>query len=352
MTSTNRVEPSWFVRHDDTARDALAQMHRSGLGVVAVTDAEGAFLGTTSDGDIRRAALRGIDLAIPVIELLNEVPAFVTSTSTDDEVLQLLSNLRLDAAAVVDQGTLVDMKIARELKSSGAPRTAVVMAGGRGQRLQPLTDRVPKPLLTVGSTTIVERLLHGLQAAGVRDIYLAVNYKAEVFEERLGDGDAYGVRITYLHEHKKLGTAGALSLLGSAPDEAFIVCNADMVTTVDVARLLDFHAQQDATLTVSYFDHYTAIPYGVLNLDGDQVAGLEEKPHLHSRCNAGLYVLDPKVLRMVPRNTPFDMPTLVQAVLDAGLTVGAFPIVEKFFDVGSPAELERVLLYFATGEEE
>ncbi|MGC1511346.1 MAG: nucleotidyltransferase family protein [Acidimicrobiales bacterium] len=343
---------NWAVRHDDTARDALAHMHVTGVGVVAVVDAEGVVVGTVTDGDVRRVALAGTDLAIPVIEILSRDPAIVSSSAGDDEVLALIRERHIDAAAVVDGGTLVAMRTLADLQAPGASRTAVIMAGGRGQRLQPLTDRVPKPLLTVGSTTIVERLLGALSTAGVNDVYLAVNYKAEVFEERLGTGEAYGVTISYLHEHKKLGTAGALSLLRKTPTEPFLVLNADMVTTLDMARLLDFHAQQGAALTVASFDHRTAIPYGVLTLEGERVVGLEEKPQLRSRCNAGLYVLDPGVVRLVPRNTAYDMPSLVQAVIDAGMTVAAFPIIEKFFDIGSPAELERVLLYFATGEED
>lgn len=327
-------------------------MHLSGLGVVALVDAEGVVVGTVTDGDIRRAALSGIDLAIPVIEISSRVPAVISPTATDEDALALLRELRVDALAVVEDGTLAGMRTLAELQPPDASRTAVIMAGGRGQRLQPLTDRVPKPLLTVGSTTIVERLLGNLHTAGIREVYLAVNYKAEVFEERLGAGDAHGVRISYLHEHKKLGTAGALSLVRRVPSEPFLVLNADMVTTLDMARLLDFHAQQGADLTIATFDHRSAIPYGVLTLDGDRVVGLEEKPQISNRCNAGLYVLNPAVVRLVPRNTAFDMPELVHAVLDAGMNVTAFPILEKFFDIGSPAELERVLLYFATGEED
>ncbi len=357
MTTIRNIEPSWSVRRDDTARDAAANMHLSGLGVVVIVDVDGAVLGTVTDGDIRRVVLAGTDLGVPVIEIMSHDPLIVTSSAADDEISKLLEAQHVNAVAVVDGGVLVAMRTRAELttdemqpKSLG--HMAVIMAGGRGQRLQPLTDRVPKPLLTVGNTTIVERLLGGLNQAGVSQVYLAVNYKAEVFEERLGSGDAYGLTISYLHEHKKLGTAGALSLLNEAPTEPFLVLNADMVTTLDMARLLEFHTQQGAALTVASFDHRTSIPYGVLTLEGEKVVGLEEKPQLYSRCNAGLYVLDPSVLRLVPRNTAYDMPMLVQAVLDAGMAVAAFPIIEKFFDIGSPVELERVLLYFATGEED
>ncbi len=347
------INPHWTVFNNDTARDALAQMHLSGLGVAAVIDSNGIVLGVVTDGDIRRAVISDIDLAVPVIEIMSRTPAIMSSSAGDKEIIDLLELHHLDAAVIVENDKLATIRSLVELcPTPPQSRTAVVMAGGRGQRLQPLTDRVPKPLLTVGNTTIVERLLMGLNAAGVRDVFLAVNYKAEVFEERLKSGDAYGVKISYLHEHKKLGTAGALSLLSPAPSEPFLVLNADMVTTVNMARMLEFHAQQGAALTVASFDHHIAIPYGVLTLEGDKVIGLEEKPNLYSRCNAGLYVLDPRVIELVPRNSAFDMPALVQAVLDKGMSVSTFPIIEKFFDIGSPAELERVLLYFATGEED
>jgi dTDP-glucose pyrophosphorylase len=333
------------------ARDALAQMNDDGLGLAVVGGGDGTPVGTITDGDIRRAVLAGATLATSVAEIMGNDPTMVGPGAPDDEVRELLERHHLRAAAVVDGGRVVGLRHLAEVGGVRAPVTAVILAGGRGQRLRPLTDRVPKPLLTVGRTTIIERLLEGLRVAGVTEVWLAVNYKAEVFEQRLGAGEGHGVHLRYLREHKELNTAGPLSLLPEQPSGPVLVMNADQVTAVHFARLVDFHRQQGAAITVGTFDHAVQIPYGVLRLDGGSVVGIDEKPVLRQPCNAGIYVLEPDVVALVPPDTFFGMPALVEAVLAEGRPVAAFPILEKFIDIGTLEELEAALVLFATGEE-
>jgi NDP-sugar pyrophosphorylase family protein len=299
------------VEADDSAADVFLLVQDSPDGRADVRDGE-AILGTVTDAGLRRAVLDGVELSVPVRTLVDG-----TAPVPDD----------------------------------GRPVTAVVLAGGRGQRLAPLTDKVPKPLLTIGRTTIVERILEGLVEAGVTDVFLAVNYKAEMFEERLGDGSAMGLRLQYLKEHKPLHTAGSLSLLPSPPTGPLLVMNADQVTALHYARMLEFHRQAGAAITVGSFAHEVQVPYGVLQLEGGRVAGMVEKPLLRHHCNAGIYVIEPAVVPLVPRNTYFGMPALVEAALAAGHDVAAFPILETFIDIGTREELDKALLWFATGEE-
>lgn len=233
-----------------------------------------------------------------------------------------------------------------------ARAVAVVMAGGRGQRLRPLTDKVPKPLLRVGSSSIVERIIATLAAAGIRRVFLSVNYKAEAFEERLGDGERLGVTLEYVRERTAMGTAGALSLLPEMPDAPIVVTNGDIMTRLDFARLVEHHRSTGAALTVAAVEHQSQSPYAVLEVNGDRVTALVEKPVRRDLCNAGIYVLDPKVLTLVPKDTALDMPDLIARAIAAGMPVRVFPITEKWFDIGSPEDFERVLHEFATGEEE
>lgn len=233
----------------------------------------------------------------------------------------------------------------------GREPIAVILAGGRGQRLAPLTDTVPKPLLTIGRTTILERLVEGLAAAGIVNVWLAVNYKAEAIEERLGDGSAYGVRIDYLRERSALGTAGPLSLLPRGQTGPVLVMNADQVTALDFARLVDFHAEANVAITVASFVHQVHIPYGVLQVNGGDLSSIAEKPTMDYPCNAGIYVLDPDLIDMVPENTEFPMTKLIEAVLAEGRRIAVFPITERFIDIGTREELDEALVLFATGEE-
>jgi NDP-sugar pyrophosphorylase family protein len=267
--------------------------------------------GAASDLAVRRAAMAGVDLdTADVATLGDEVAAPVTE-----------------------------------------PVTAVVLAGGEGQRLRPLTDRVPKPLLQVGRTTILERVLERLRDSGVTDIWLAVNYKADMIEERVGDGAALGVKVRYLHEHTPLHTAGPLSLLPERPAGPVIVTNADQVTSLDFMRMVEWHRAERATLTVGSMEHTVQVPYGVLEVDGTRFLGIAEKPELRTRCNAGIYVLEPSVIDLVPPGTHYGMDRLLAATVDAGLPVSVFPILEQWIDIGTPEELEKALLWFATGEE-
>ena len=339
------------VRSDEQIGAAFDRMHEHGTGLAVVVGAGGPVVGTVSDGDIRRAHLAGRPPTTEVSEVMGDVPAVVTPGMDDDDVRAVLERHHLPSVPVVDEDRVLGLRHLEEVGGLRPPVTAVILAGGRGQRLRPLTDKVPKPLLTVGRTTIVERLLEGLRTAGVVDVYLSVNYKAEAFEERLGDGAAHGVRLRYLREHVELNTAGPLSLLPERPSGTLLVMNADQVTAMHFARLVDYHRQQGAAITVGTFDYAVQVPYGVLELRGSRVGGIVEKPTLHRSCNAGIYALDPEVVDLVPPDTFFGMPSLVEAVLARGDAVEAFPILEKFIDIGTLEELEAALVLFATGEE-
>jgi NDP-sugar pyrophosphorylase family protein len=226
------------------------------------------------------------------------------------------------------------------------------MVGGRGKRLRPLTDKVPKPLLRIGGGTIVERIIRNLGAAGVVDVYLAVNYMAAMFEERLGDGAPLGVRLHYVREEEALGTAGALTLLHEPPAGPLLVTNGDLVTNLDYRALFDFHWHHGGAITVASVDHHTSVPYGVLRTAEDHLLAIDEKPTRRDLVNAGIYVLQPEVLRYLPRGVEVGMPDLIADVVADGLSVHVFPVLEPWSDIGTPEEFERVLLAFATGEEE
>lgn len=282
-------------------------------GVVGLVDDKDKVIGQIRDIDIRTAVLRGADLS--------------------DEVSRLPRSTPKGADA-------------------GTTPIAVIMAGGRGQRLRPLTDKVPKPLLKVGTTSIVERIVLALADAGIKQVHLSVNYKAKVFEKRLGDGSNLGVKLSYLKEVHKLGTAGGLSLLPKRPKGSILVTNADILTRLNFARLIDYHRHHGVAMTVAGTYHSTTIPYGVINAKGVRLLDLEEKPELKVLCNAGIYMLEPEVLKLIRRNESVDMPSLIERVRSDGGTVNVFPIIEKWFDIGSPEDFQRVLIEFATYEED
>jgi NDP-sugar pyrophosphorylase family protein len=293
--------------------------------------------------------------------------------SPDDLVADVLADLHAGRGEVDGGGTLDDIAVRRALLATDdpaalrvrdvlalgdaparvatAPSTVVVMAGGRGERLRPLTDHLPKPLLAVGRTTILERLLERLFASGFTDVWLAVNYMADKIETTIGDGSHWGLRVRYLREDEPLHTAGALSLLPERPSGPIVVLNADQVTQLSFARMVDFHVAEGAAVTVGVFFHEEEVKYGVVELDGNAVTGIREKPTLRWPCNAGFYVIDPAMLDLVPDGEPFTMPQLTEAALAGGHRVVAFPIVETWLDIGNFDDLNHALLWFVTGEE-
>ncbi len=309
-------------------------MSANGAGFGVVADDERAVRGTVLDAEVRRAVLAGALLTDPVRDVMAK---------------GLTRRNRLPAVLTVDGVRLADVTM--KAVSDPAP-VAVVMAGGRGKRLRPITDKVPKPLLRIGTDTIIERIMRNLAAAGIEDIYVALNYKAKMFERKLGDGERVGARVHYLHEDHALGTAGPLGLLPEKPKGPVLVTNADIITRLKYGRLIEFHRQSGGQATVAAMEHVARIPYGVLRIDKTRLVGQDEKPDINVLVNAGMYVLDPRVLPLVKRDEYLDMPVLLDTLIAKKRAVHVFPLVEKWIDSGSPEEFERVMIDFATGEEE
>jgi dTDP-glucose pyrophosphorylase len=335
-----------------TLATAFDRVRAAGRGLVVVVDGD-VLVGTLTDGAVRRAALDRPSLDVPVGDVVSRRPVVVDPAAGDDEVRGLLASARLPAVPVVEGGRLVGLRTADEFDGLRGPAPiAMVMVGGRGKRLRPLTDKVPKPLLRIGGGTIVERIVRNLGAAGVVDVHLATNYMAAMFEERLGDGAQLGVRLHYIREEEVMGTAGPLSLLSETPTSPILVTNGDLVTNLDYRALFDFHWHHGGAITVASVEHHTSVPYGVLRTAGHHLLAIEEKPTRRDLVNAGIYVLEPEVLRYLPRGVEVTMPDLIADVVADGLAVSAFPVLEPWSDIGTPEEFERVLLAFATGEEE
>jgi NDP-sugar pyrophosphorylase family protein len=221
------------------------------------------------------------------------------------------------------------------------PNWVVLMAGGLGTRLHPLTKECPKPLLKVGEKPILEIILESFAEQGFKQIFLSVNYKAEMIQDYFGEGDRWGVQINYIHEKERLGTAGALSLLPGQPTTPMIVMNGDILTRTSFDSLLKFHEAQNAVATMAVREYDFQVPYGVVRVDGTKIEAIEEKPVQHFFVNAGIYTLSPKALAYIPKNTFFDMPTLFEHLIAANQPTAAYPLREYWIDIGRISDLEK-----------
>ena len=328
----------------------------SAKGIALVLDERRHLIGTVTDGDIRRAILAGMDLELPIGELLKQrQPAFVSAITaplgTDDtRLLHVMSENDVRHIPLVDEdGCVVDVAFLTELvKEYELPLRAVVMAGGLGSRLRPLTEEVPKPMLPVGNKPLLEHIVGQLKQAGIRHVNVATHYKSEVIAEHFKNGEAFGVEIRYVKEDQPLGTAGALSLIEEM-DEPLLVMNGDILTRVDFRALLNFHREHKADLTVCVRQYEFRVPYGVIETDGVMVKGISEKPVVREFINAGIYLLGPQVSRSIPNGQPYDIPDLIELLIDEKRTVVCFPIREYWLDIGKVDQYDQAKADIAAG---
>lgn len=335
----------------NSIKQAIVQMEVGRFGIVLVMDSDRRLLGTITDGDIRRALLANLPLDEPVTVLLESKasspyaqPITAPKSADRDTMLQILQRHNILHLPLVDseQGVVALVTMDDFLPAKESPLDAVIMAGGEGTRLRPLTDELPKPMLPVGDQPLMEHTLEQLRSAGIKHVNVTVHHKSEKITEYFGDGHGFGMDITYVNEDRPLGTAGALGLM-EAPKETMLVINGDILTQVDFRAMLAYHREQQADLTVAVQRHDMMVPYGVVECEGATVLSLSEKPTINLLVNAGIYLLEPTVHRFIPIGERFDMTDLIQRMLAESCRVAAFPISEYWLDVGQPANYQQAL---------
>ncbi|MEX1078668.1 MAG: nucleotidyltransferase family protein [Homoserinimonas sp.] len=328
---------------DDSVRDAVIVIDQSGHQIALVLDGHNRLLGVITDGDVRRGILRGVSLEAPAKEIMNASPVVARTADSPEGFPARMEGLAIRHLPVADEnGAIVGLFVDTEsAPPMGVSTPVVLMAGGRGQRLYPLTKDVPKPMLPIGDVPLLEIILRNLAAQGFVNVHISVNYLADVIMDHVGDGRELGLNVKYLHEGKPLGTAGALAQLDGVVAEPFVVMNSDLLTQVNLRRLLTFHQKQKAMATVGVREYVFEVPFGVVNLDGTRVESMVEKPRHRSLVNAGIYTVDPSSLALLEQDTYCDMPSLLDRMMQKGQLVSAFPIHEQWLDVGRPEDLSQ-----------
>jgi dTDP-glucose pyrophosphorylase/CBS domain-containing protein len=332
----------FYLSPQASLRDAMEVIDRGAAQVALVRESD-RLIGIVTDGDVRRALLRGELLDTPVANVMRRDFRSLPASATPAEALALMQCEMLHQVPAVDEkGKVVALFLLEDLiKPQKLPNSVVIMAGGEGKRLRPLTHDCPKPMLRVAGKPLLEIIIKQCLDAGFEHFYIAVNYLKEQIQCHFQDGSEWGAQIQYIEEDKPLGTAGALGLLPRRPDHPFLVLNGDVLTRVDYTHLLRFHAYHQAKATLCVREHSTQIPYGVVRMDDLKLTVIEEKPMLTHYVNAGIYLLNPDVLDLVPRNTFFDMPQLLETITGKLGPVTVFPIHEYWLDIGHPETLER-----------
>jgi dTDP-glucose pyrophosphorylase/CBS domain-containing protein len=323
-------------------QEAIARIDRNAKGIVLVINRQSQLIGTITDGDIRRAILAGHDLTMPVSLLLkgrelSRYPRPITAPTdvSKSELLHTMNTHGISQIPLVDDtGNVVDIAFLNEIvKEYEQPLSALVMAGGFGKRLYPLTKEFPKPMLPIGDRPILEFIIQQLKHSGIQRVNLAIHYKGEMIEDHFGDGENFGVSINYIKEEEPLGTVGALGLMNTS-DEPILIINGDILNKIDFRSMAKFHRMQKAEITVAIKKYDFQVPYGVLECDGPVIKQIHEKPLYSFFVNAGIYIVQPSVKKFIPKAKPFDMPDLLKALIRHKHTVVSYPIVEYWLDIG------------------
>jgi len=330
-------------------REAMVCIEKHAHGVSLVVDEGRHLIGIITDGDIRRAILDSLDLDSSIEFILrhkatSKFPDPITAPvgTPSSELLHLMNQHSVRHIPLLDpEGQVSDLALLTDLaKGYESPMSAVIMAGGFGTRLAPLTEGLPKPMLPVGDKPLMERIVELLRSSGIRRVDVTTHYKPEAITNHFGDGKRFDIDIRYVEEEHPLGTAGAISLL-DASDDPLLVINGDILTRVDFRVMLDFHREQQAEMTVAVRQHEFQIPYGVVETSGVEIVRLEEKPLIRQFINAGIYLLSPKACQSIPTCKTFDMTDLIANLLSEGRRVVSFPIHEYWVDIGEHADYKQ-----------
>ena len=341
MNSFKKIWPKTVSPENATIGQVIHILNEVSAKIVLVVNEVGILQGTISDGDIRRSLLRGLGLDSPITTVIHRNALVVPPELGRDLVKQLMVANKIWQIPVVDENHhILGLHLWDEITSlSARPNLMVIMAGGMGTRMRPHTERCPKPLLPVAGRPMLEHIIERAKLEGFSNFILSIGYLGDMIETYFGNGERLDVQINYLREEAPLGTAGALSLLEPLPDTPFVVTNGDIITDIRYGELIDFHARYNAAATMAVRAYEWQHPFGVVQTDGVEIIGFEEKPIFRSHINAGVYALDPAALSVLEVGERCDMPILFERLQEKKQYTVAYPMHEPWLDVGRPDDL-------------
>lgn len=331
----------YFVRESDSILIAIKTINRQKIKVALVVNDDDKLTGVLTDGDIRRGLLKNSTLLLKCSDVMNKRPKY-SKTDNEDVLRELIQKYNLPIPIIDQNKKVTNLCVMNYKKNIQRDNIIIIMAGGKGKRLLPLTATTPKPMLKIKNKPIIQRIIEGLKKSGFSNITISVNYKSDKLVDYFSDGTKFGVNISYLHEKKILGTVGGLSLMNTKNIyKPIIVLNGDIITNIDFSKLVDFHLESKNSITMCAANHNMTLPYGIIEMDSDKISNIKEKPHESYLVNAGIYVFNPDVIKNIPYNKKLDMPTLINNYIKKQ-DVAVYPLFEEWADIGTPQDYNRV----------
>lgn len=328
-----------------TIKEALKIIDFGAIRIALVVDEDDRLIGTISDGDIRRAILQNNTLDSAIENVYYKTPTVANINDTKEDIINLCMAKNIYQIPVIDEESrVVTVEVLDKLlKVKEYDNKVILMVGGLGTRLRPLTDNTPKPMLPVGGRPILQTIVEKFASYGFVNIIMCIGYKSETIQDFFGDGSKFGVQIEYVIEEKRMGTAGALSLLSEKqkPKKPFFVMNGDLLTNINFEHLFDFHLKNKSKATMCVREYDFQVPYGVVNIDKGEIVAIDEKPVHKFFVSAGIYMLDETVLDSIPKDEFYDMPTLFELLIENKGKVISFPLREYWLDIGRLEEYKK-----------
>jgi len=337
------MESIIIIKRNQTLKQAMEVLNKTKLHICFVVSDSGELIGSLTDGDVRRGFLNGATLESNVADYMNHSPKMIKEGLSVEEIVKRMNTWGVRQLPVVnDKGMITKVETVEGVMDLFQKTNRVIlMAGGLGKRLSPLTDHIPKPLLHVDGVPILEHILRRFKELGFYKFTISVNYKADMIINHFGDGADLGLEIEYLHEDKPLGTCGALSLLKEKPTEPFFVMNGDLLTRANFSTILEYHKSQKSFATMCVREHFFEVPYGVVKSNGNKIISIEEKPKEITFINAGIYVLSPDALDHVDANNYLDMPTLFMNLAQKDKNVLSHVLRDYWLDIGRMEDFHK-----------
>jgi dTDP-glucose pyrophosphorylase len=337
-----------FLLPNSTIGEALGVIDSGAIKIALVVDSDNKLLGTLSDGDIRRGLLREKTLNDTIEDVYFKAPITANKNNSKESLTNLCLIKKIGQIPIVDvDKKIIDLFVLDgELLKKQHENHVVLMVGGLGARLRPLTENTPKPMLEVGGKPILETIVKGFVDSGFANITMCLGYKSNVIQDHFQDGGAFGANIDYIVEEKRMGTAGALTLLGKRLNNPFFVMNGDLLTRINFEKMLDFHLEHDSKATMCVREYDIEVPYGVVNMANENVISIVEKPIHSFFVNAGIYLLEPNCIDLIPDNEFYDMPTLFEELITTKEKIISFPLQEYWLDIGRIPDYEKANLEY------
>ena len=323
---------------------AVRCLNKSNFQVCLIVDEKKKLIGTITDGDIRRAIIKKIDFQSNVSKIMNKKPIFVNESFDKENIKKLMKKKSVLQIPVVNKKKVVENLIIWKDEKSYFDNKVIIMAGGLGKRLRPLTEKIPKPMLKIANKPILEHIILKLKSQGFRNLIISVRYLSGQIKNHFKNGKKFGVKINYINEKKALGTAGSLSLINTNNAEnEYLIINADTIFNVNLIDLLNFHKKRRSLMTMAIRQEFLKSSYGVIKSRGFKFDKIEEKPIITTYVNAGIYIINHKILKYVKQNKYLDMPDLFNKLKKKkNKHIYLFPIYEKYQEFGTLKDLKML----------